>query len=570
MPALATHLEAFKAAFTDPQDGSYREKLNSVTAPTARGGQNVVRKTLGLHENAPVRPNDAKSAVLSAMLTPFAQSAGVGSCFATAPCLKQIQTKPLEVMQNLCDIVKTGTLQLSGGTPVPVIANIDANENALLRSWEYTVATLGARRANSEEHKTLGKAMFGGITGQREPGMKSLEELASGLPRDDWEAMKQTIQSKMRANFTFSYDPQKGAGSVGSDGVSSRGAFCMKKKDDTQPDGEIDVDEGVFKSTMKQIVGDAMGARGNETQINNLIEHAGFIRCIKAAYDEGNKSPWDLPSGGNEDDSIALLTGRTGTSPPPPPRTLFTPPTSTSGSGAPPNPTQALLCGLLDNLPGGSPGDMVTVSVDGVHGMNALPGHPSLAPLREGGAGAINRNVQTKLVEPSTAIATTPLPPEKAAYLQNKAMDSFVGEHLKNDPETLDFVKRQQPVGNLTPGQLKEHILGEVIAKKIERDLPRLRERNRGMSDDVLRRHITKDVRDALGEKADAFLLKELDYPKFVIADTNWGGPKDHTFMVVACDPATGDPAMWKQEGFSGELKLAGADYPGNKWEAKT
>src|SRR5262245_20748587 len=103
---------------------------------------------------------------MSAVLTQFNQGQ-VGSCFATAPCRNLHDSKPEVYVQHLTQMVTTGELNLpNGGTRMPVVTKVPPVENALQGTYQYTVATMGSRVANSYEKEKLSKVLFGTAGGQ--------------------------------------------------------------------------------------------------------------------------------------------------------------------------------------------------------------------------------------------------------------------------------------------------------------------------------------------------------------------------------------------------------------------
>ena len=78
---------------------------------------------------------------------------------------------------------------------------------------------------------------------------------------------------------------------------------------------------------------------------------------------------------------------------------------------------------------------------------------------------------------------------------------------------------------------------------------------------------ITADVTKQLGDAIDSMLLQELDFPAFVIADTNWGGPVQHIHMVVAPDPSTGEPTLWQKGDPGGKFSRETPDWLEAGWK---
>lgn len=326
----------------------------------------------------------------------------------------------------------------------------------------------------------------------------------------------------------------------------------------------------MFKDALKDIVNNVVNPSKDteyRDEINSLIDSDDFTKCVLAIYPPG-KSPWDMAVGGDASDAMAVLNNNQ-----PLNKTDISKTTTTS------NKAQAILEGLVGNLPAGN--EMVVVIVDGVHAMNLLPGDPSLAPLRQGN---VAENVKTKLVEPSKNIANTSLPADKVNYLQNKAMKGFVGDFFGEDTASLKKAMAKPPVKKaLKPANLKQHILDNVIGEKVNKiieekvdtKIAKFRSENSDADEfeiqdkrEEIRTQVEKDTIDPLKAKVDAFLLQELDYPKFKIANTNWGSAVDQTFMVVAADPTTGKPTLWFQDGFSGQMTPAPEQFQNNKWEA--
>jgi hypothetical protein len=120
----------------------------------------------------------------------------------------------------------------------------------------------------------------------------------------------------------------------------------------------------------------------------------------------------------------------------------------------------------------------------------------------------------------------------------------------------------------MAPAALKASLLEKARTLKEQRDLPGLREANPTLDDDVLLRSIHDDFENEVGAKVDSMLLQELDFPKFVIVDTNWGDDSRQLQMVVAADPSTGEPTIYELDTATGELSYPPASFRENEWSA--
>jgi hypothetical protein len=517
--ALIDNVEKVRRLFTEPAAGNpYKAELAGVRKPGGANAEGLVRRTLGLPGGRELTALDGKRAVVGALLTPFAQGPA-GSCFATGPCLKKVTTDPLAVMKDFSAIAQTGKLSRTGRPDLPAVTTLPANQNALVRSWEYTVASMGARETRSTEKQEFETALFGGFTRQVAAGGKSLADLAADCGAD-WPAKQDRIKQAVGDAFTFSYDSTAVRAGASVDGVSSAGAWVMKHRMAADDERDLTSESG-FKTALKGVVKTAVGAdRVLHGKIDTLIDSGDFTTCIAAAYnrDQPDGSPWKMGGGGQEKDSTKVLFGGT------PAKHPLRAGGGTSVGG---NKPATLLADMVRTL--GSRSDMVTVGAEGIHTMNFLPNDPSLQALK---TGDVARNVQDRLLTPAEAIADTALETERAQFVYTKALETFF-----DDDNALKAAKLQRPGVSLKPMHLRNYILDKAAGK------------------------ITAD-------QVDAFLLKELNFPQFVIGDTNWGDARDHKLMVVAPDPAspTGAPKVWKKDAFSGAMtpetdRWANADW---------
>jgi hypothetical protein len=517
--ALIDSVEGMRRKFTNPSSGNpYQAELSRVRTPTTASGKALVQQTLGLGGRLPTTV-DAKRAVISAMITPFAQGQ-VGSCFATGPCLKKPTTDTLAVMKDLSRLVETGKLNRDGRPDLPGVLTLPPNENALVRSWEYTIATLGAREANSEEKHRFETALFGGFTDQTGVG-KSVEALREQF-EPDWESKQDRIKQAVGEAFTFTYDPTAKRDST-SDGVSGSGAFVMMYRSGTGEETPLTTITA-FKTALKQVVSKALGTDRNPTmrgKVDTLIDSADFTASISAVYKkkQPDGAPWKLPGGGKEKDPTKVLFGGS-----PELKPLFTKGDVPPGT----NRVGELLANTVKTL-GSSRETFVTVGVKGVHTMNFLPNHPSLQALK----GDVDRNLTDRVLTPSKMIAETPPEQERAQFLYEKALEALV-----DDENVLKSARLRKPGQPLKPLQLRNYILTQTGGRIKE-------------------------------DQIDTFLLKELNYPEFVLADTNWGDARGHTLLVVAPDPSspTGELRLWKKDAFTGKMTREDDKWVNNDWE---
>ncbi len=117
-------------------------------------GDELIRQTLALPPGRAVTDLDAKKAALISLLTYLRQK--VGSCFATAPALWILQQRRELFLTDAQTMLATGQMKrvIRGKEiSVPISPNwgrdFDAQkENALLRSWEYTMASFSEAKAD--------------------------------------------------------------------------------------------------------------------------------------------------------------------------------------------------------------------------------------------------------------------------------------------------------------------------------------------------------------------------------------------------------------------------------------
>ncbi len=733
--ALTANLEDVKEKFTKPGTNNlYVKKLGEVKAPKNGGhgekAKGLVRDCLGLDHDATPTAADSQRAVMSALITPFAQGQ-VGSCFATGPCLKFKEATPLDYIADLGQIVENGTLKKGTGTALPVITNLPkANkENPLMRSWEYSVTTLGARTENSHQKQKLASSLFKDPT-------SSFGALGG--------AEQTKVKTAVGKAFTFAYDPVTKLPGIGADGSSSKGKWGLKhvtagREDavDTEEkflaslksavekelaiDVIADVPTGLSKTATEEKEAEKKEKEDLKAKIDELFTGSGkatFVAKMRESFDDGRGAPWAMSGGGTgEGPTEVLFPG----GPMPVEEKFFNPATVTG------NKAGALLTSLVGAVPENAP-KHVAVSVAGIHGMNLLPGHPSLARLRPSSGKTANDKLREELLEPGAKIAASQ-PKERMVALHQKAISSVIGSLFGEDKDGLAGVT--PPSGDQTPEAFKASLLSQVetrIAANVDMEMEKdpapvtkavqkkfqavqakhneecakirksdeearaavrksdgeareaVREKDRETQDKLREDHdkerkkirakydtdfaayekdfdqVEPDYRaahanyekewdkwtaegqkgtqpvaptrrpqptappspvyppaptmppdsplpedsplppdspqppppvledhedrlkteykesrikqktDGVKKGIDNVLMKELAPPEFVIADTNWGGPTGHTMHVIAPDPCTGLPILWKKDEPGGTFERESDDWLTKEW----
>jgi hypothetical protein len=604
MFSVLESLEDVRAKFTGPEQNAYKAALNGVTAPSqhaitggAQTAKKMVADSLGLPVDDAGQPTGmvtnlhAKQAVMSALLTPFAQGP-VGSCFATGPVLKFKEEQTLDYIKDLKQIVAEGTL---GRPPhmekIPVISELPGREkeNALSRCHEYTITTLGARVNGTQEKATLDQSLFG-------PPVDSFASL--GTPQQ-----RLAIKQKVAEKFNFVYLPEEETGEVSADGSSTKGTWALMA-------GNTKIGSPAqFCDELKQVVKSALSnAAAPNTPLGNQVnalckaDNAALMNGILSGYnppgtaDDKRTAPWKLSSGGSTEGPVAVLFGN-------PPGTL---PGTASLIGKPgvdptapvTNRAEALLGKLVE---GAAPDKKKTaVSVAGIHGMNLLPSDPSMLALKPDANKTTAQKIQEQFVAPGQALAGKHAK-ETAAHFQARAADAFRADF----PQGIKALT--PPAGEMTPREIMNDLLAkfdaEIQAKVnkaladgadditalIQQQLVAAQQKHAAAlqkhtedptnnpapdpapTENALRaKHragLVDEHKDKLEKQFSAVVLKEMAPPEVVIANTNWGSPTGRTFHVMAPDPLDGALKMWAKTEPVGNYSLETPDWLETSWK---
>ncbi len=552
MPALNEHALKTVAMLSDPANAGKANTILGGMAAPAGGSSALVRRATGKGAAAAVGTQDARTAVMASMLKSMDQGP-VGSCFATAPMRKMRETDPLAAMQIYADVATKGTVKPANSPEVPVVTKIPANEDPIMRSAEYSLAQSIARTAGSSERQHLDDLLQNGMShlGVEIQGiaadavanqggtlnfLKGVGKLF-GIP-GTIKQMKQEVSDA----FDFVYDPTS-AIAASADGSSSQGRYVLVRKDT----GAEVTSEAEFLAVVKEKALAVSGfdpASPDADRLRASIADPAFVDRVKTS----KSAPWAMRGGGYGEPASQALFGKKLKS------------NEVAAAGKPTDTEGARTAEVVSKLLAGLDGvasDLVTLETEGQHAFNATPKDPSLAKLLAGGKGKIAANVKTHLVDKGQAIAAAKLPVEQAQGLFDKLMSDF--EAANGTPAAVAALRADaathRPTAEMTPAEVER-----AVAEASDGFL------------DVIASTRADPVGAKAGFKAWASnktktgLIKDLAVEEFTIADTNWGDQGNHVFFVVAPDPTTGEPIMWKKTVPPGNLVPAGRDWIDRKW----
>lgn len=563
-PQMTLKMDETRALFTNAatkdraQQTIQDTRLPAETAPGRKAAVTLVSGTTGKDKGA-VTDNDAKASVLSAMMTPLSQGP-VGSCFSTATVRAVRETDPLRAMGEYSRLATTGQYTDQGGDVFPANTRLPEGENPLMRSWEYSVATAAAEEAASEERTKLRAGLMGGGT---PPGsdLTGLKGIVGDFKWNDKNAFGRIIpgvEAKLRSamardlKFDYNAGPQVGGPlGGGGDGHSTDGAYEIVYK------GKPLTTEADFMAAIKAI---ALAATG-ETEATDtgkaIVAHVGTPAFRDAVLNSGGSTkytPWKLATGGFEWQTLKTLNGGN-------PQI-----TGIQGDNAAGKPegerTVEVISAMLGAQATMGGRDMSMVSTRGTkanHAFNTLPNHPSLDKIKDPGSA---QKIKDTLVDPGKAMALKKLPAEQAAKVFEDQIRAAMEGKPDGERDLLVAALKNRPTVEMTPAEIKAKIATELAAWRdvaAERRLDAaLHEANKeqvakglppfGPDIKAANMQSFKDmVENEIKGEADVALMKELQPPEIVIADSNWGGPENQVFFVAAPNPVTGELTMWKK-----------------------
>ncbi|HPE24691.1 hypothetical protein [Albidovulum sp.] len=581
-PQLTAKMVETRGLFTNPATAPQAQKIVKDTKlpdrkkPGFGAATTLIAGTCGKGKDG-LGDNDARAAVLSAMMTPLSQGP-VGSCFSTAPVRGIREETPLKAMEEFSKIASTGQYKATNGSIYPANTTLPEGENPLMRSFEYSVATAAAEDLASIERDRLQKAVFNpadtdGLAGLKDVIGKSKWKGGSSILKGIIPGVEAKLKKALAKDLKFEYNagPQVGGPSGGGgDGHSTQGAYEIKYK------GKALVTEQAFMDAIKEIALGAAGEKATSSTGKAILDHvsAPAFRdsIVKSMGGTNEYLPWKLADGGFEWQTQQVLHGgkpgiydMTPASDPPPSEAER---------------TSAVIKGMMAKQ-GDMSGGMSLISTRGDnanHAFNALPTDPSFDKLR---GGNIDDKIRDELVDPGKKIATTKLPRERAAKMYEDQIKTAMQGKPDADRDLLVKALKNAPAADMTPAEIKTKVATEMAAW---RDVQAQRELDEWFAADNAKLKREGKPERANSEKAgyldwfknkvdgdikgeiDAVLMQDLAMPEVVMADTNWGGPEGQVFFVAAPDPSTGDLKLWKKTMPGGKMQPAGDNWAQANW----
>ncbi len=618
---LARHVEKVRTDLRNPEiEAACNQSLRALTIDPEGEMAPVVRATLGLADNAAVDAQVGRQAVLSAALTPLTQG-GAGSCFATCNCMDYQEHHPDKFLGDLCELVGTSALA-KDGLSAPVVTNVAAGENKLLRGLEYTVASLAASKDQSTRKNNLAihmKVAFSEAKNLRAfremtPTMadlhqrltaaetavrdaesaydtnRRLHEQASGNRRSalaaelpgleaDRDAKRRTaanlktaadnaadamagvMAEATRAALAFDYDPTMTPTNAqrADDGNSTAGGWSLKSAET----GER-IEEGDL-TTLKQCLVDkilrSLPAGSTAANVETVVGSGNFLNKLRAQYAFKGEGDARKATGSifNHREGGFLKDSKELLAGAGT-ETVVIVATSAAGANAS-DKVKALLVGLVDSTKDLGPKE-VSLEIDGVHGERAIPTHPTLDALKAGGSVADNADA---VFAKTRLRAQKELDPEEVQHFLGKVVQEGLKPFLNGADPGLDLT-RASFAGSMKPVDLKRAMIAAVPIRTLVavhgKENPRTKAKE-------LTAAARTEVMRQMDEALDSVFVREL-FPEFVVADTNWGDADSKTFHIVSADLETGEPKLFSKDGVTGALTPADSGFLNAAWNRTT
>ncbi|MCX7559755.1 hypothetical protein OS190_09265 [Sulfitobacter sp. F26204] len=552
-PAMNEHVIKTLNTFNDPTTGAKANAvLSDIPDETPANSKTLVRRALRKGATDTVGKADVQKAVLASMLKPLDQGP-VGSCFSTAPCRRMRETDPISAMEAYASIAGTGKYKPANGPEVPIVTRIPANEDPIMRSWEYSMATSTARAAGSNERDRVKgltngamNSLGGGINDflvRRAKSAGGIKGFAKGnLEKLQAKGRLKELKKKVSEEVDLVYDPNSTIVAA-SDGKSSTGRYVLRRKDNgndiTTPDafGDYIADQAIEAYGIDPTSQEA-------SDLRDLCKEPAFLDSMKS----GDTAPWAMSSGGQTTAATQTLFGKGLKD------KVITARGATTDDTA--DRTEQILTDLLGSFDG-SDAEMITIKTVGIHGFNALPNDPSLEPLQRGGKSKLAENIKRELIDRAEAMHDKTYDVDKTGYLYDKIAAQTaaeIGDRTIRRKLRAALVARRPTVGQ-TPAEINTGILAAITDAK-----PHFPPTKADVWERILKANATGKTQTAI--------IQDEGAPEFVIADSNWGSSTSHTFFVVAPDPISGEMAMFEKTIPPGSLRPSDRDWTDAKWAA--
>ncbi len=556
-PVFASHMfETIKFLEGSPTAG---DKIKAITLPTDPGALSLLSKGSGTPVES-ITEEIARKEVVNAMLTPVYQG-NIGSCFATAGVLRLRQSDPDRALDLFTELATKGTFTPKNpdptvvSVPIPAVLNVPKGDNPLIRSLEFTVGTAAAIDQDSTQNKRSVRRTA-----------KAVEKVKDKIKPTSWNTVKAKLKRAIPAAFTFSYNSDVES-KDSRDGSSTKGGYeLISKADGKGVSSEEDYVKVVTPIVIAQIDASDLEDGVTEETIRDLVKSRDFLDAMKV----NGKMPWELSSGGYSTEATKVLEGTSVTG------VDFLPEFDPTGDLD--QRTQAIVESLLTSLDGVTD-DLSPLVTGGIHAFNALPQHPSLAKLTNGGPGSIATNFRTEVLDKGTAIKNTDIPVAQAALMVEKQLRRL-GKKAKGPvlKALEDAILVHRPTAPMKPAALKALMKTacsdyvDAVAK-VEADEWKQKETEKNSVEPSIDDYNKKlDEKKKAAEKwvestSSNILIADLDAPQFVIADSNWGDSQSRTLFVLCPDPETGKPRLYKKDDPGGDMRPMDDNWLKTNWQ---
>lgn len=560
MPAMNEHVIKTLDFLNKPGNADKANViLGDIPTTNTHASRKLVRKALGKGRREAIGRGDAQQAVLASMLKPLDQGP-VGSCFATAPARRLRETEPLKAMEAFASIAGEGKYKPPFGPEVAAVTNLPRHEDPLMRSWEYSLATSMSRKAGSNRSENFDRAMDLAMEDLSDELNQILLDKASGegVVKGIFTKLKKKfvglfktdkLREAVSGAFQFTYDPTSEIADA-SDGSSTTGRFILVRKSN----GKEIRTKAEFIREVADVVIEFLSLDPASDAADDVRDYVGsntFIDAVTPGTGSNQYLPWQQSSGGQTGEATQALFGDDLTQ-----EQMLAKATGVVDLG---DRTEDVLTNMLDNFTG-SPAEMVTIRTVGMHGFNALPNDPSLDKLKGRDKAEIEANVQEHLIKAGEDLKDLKMEEGRAQYL----FDQQIAAHRKNlgDPALITLLDAgaaaHRPSGDDTTPALLSQAVQDAVEDYID-------QKAQNYTDPAAAGQWFKNKAES---DAKSDMMKDLGAPEFVIADTNWGSAKDHTFFVIAPDPTTGEAKLWQKTIPPGSLRAADEDWAKAEWAA--